>query len=186
MAGSLAIRRAGALIRAGGVLAYPTEAVWGFGCDPLAADAVARILAIKQRPASMGLVLIAADVAQLDPWIQPVSAEIEARVVAAWPGPVTWVLPARSWVPDWVHGGRGSIAVRVTAHAQCAALCRATGFAIVSTSANRSGRPPARTGIQVRRWFGDELDLVLGGATGGRDRPCEIRDAVSGRSIRAA
>jgi coproporphyrinogen III oxidase len=137
-----------------------------------------RILAIKERPASMGLILIAAGISQLEPWIEPlVGAELEARIAASWPGPVTWVLPAQPWVPDWVHGGRGSLAVRVTAHAQSAALCRAAGFAIVSTSANRSGRPPARTGIQVRRWFGGELDLILGGATGGLDRPSEIRDA---------
>ena len=186
MAGSLAIRRAGAVIRGGGVIAYPTEAVWGLGCDPLDVEAVARILAIKERPASMGLILIAADMTQLEPWIEPVSQQIQARIAATWPGPVTWVLPARAWVPAWVHGGRGSLAVRVTAHAQCAALCRATGFPIVSTSANRSGRPPARTGIQVRRWFGSELDLILDGATGGRERPSEIRDAISGLPIRGA
>jgi L-threonylcarbamoyladenylate synthase len=98
---------------------------------------------------------------------------------------VTWVLPAQVVGPDWMHGGRGSLAVRVTAHPQSAALCRATGFAIVSTSANRSGHPPARTGIQVRRWFGDELDLILGGATGGRQRPSEIRDALTGLPIRS-
>jgi L-threonylcarbamoyladenylate synthase len=186
MAGSLAIRRAGSVIRAGGVVAYPTEAVWGLGCDPLDAGAVARILAIKGRPASMGLILIAAAIEQLEPWIQPVSTEVQARITATWPGPVTWVLPAQPWVPGWVHGGRGSLAVRVTAHAQSAALCRAAGFAIVSTSANRSGRRPARNGVQVRRWFGDELDLILGGATGGRERPSEIRDAISGRPIRAS
>lgn len=186
MAGSLAIRRAGALIRAGGIVAYPTEAVWGLGCDPLNPEAIARILDLKQRPLSMGLILIAADLAQLEPWIEPMSDAIEARVAAAWPGPVTWVLPAQAWVPEWVHGGGGSIAVRVTAHGQSAALCRATGFAIVSTSANRSGKPPARTAIQVRRWFGDALDLILGGATGARDRPSEIRDAISGRAIRTA
>jgi L-threonylcarbamoyladenylate synthase len=186
MAGSLAIRRAGEVIRAGGVIAYPTEAVWGLGCDPLNADAVARILAIKARPASMGLILIAAGIAQLRPWIEPVSREAQARVDASWPGPVTWVFPAQPWVPAWVHGGRGSLAVRVTAHVQSAALCRAAGCAIVSTSANRSGRPAARTGVQVRRWFKDELDLIVGGATGGRDRPSEIRDAVSGRAIRSA
>jgi len=185
MAGSLAIRRAGAVIRGGGVIAYPTEAVWGLGCDPLDAEAVARVLAIKERPASMGLILIAAEMEQLEPWIQPVSHAVEARIAATWPGPVTWVLPARGWVPDWLHGGRGSLAVRVTAHAQSAALCRAAGFPLVSTSANRSGHPAARTGAQVRRWFGDELDLILGGATGGRERPSEIRDAISGRPIRA-
>lgn len=186
MAGRVAIRRAGALLRAGGVIAYPTEAVWGLGCDPLDAEAVARILGIKQRKASMGLILIASGIGQLRPWIEPPGAELEARMLATWPGPVTWVVPAQPWVPDWVHGGRDTIAVRVTGHAQSSALCRETGFAIVSTSANRSGRPPARTAAQVRRWFRDEVDLVLGGATGGRDRPSEIRDASSGRRIRAA
>jgi L-threonylcarbamoyladenylate synthase len=185
MAGSLAIRRAGAVIRAGGVIAYPTEAVWGLGCDPLEVEAVARILAIKERPVSMGLILIAAEMAQLRPWIEPVPPDAETRIAATWPGPVTWVFPAQPWVPHWVHGGRGSLAVRVTAHAQSAALCRAAGHAIVSTSANRSGRAPARTGVQVRHWFRGELDLIVGGATGGRDRPSEIRDALSGRPIRS-
>jgi L-threonylcarbamoyladenylate synthase len=186
MAGSLAIRRAGAVILAGGVVAYPTEAVWGLGCDPLDAEAVARILALKERPVSMGLILIAATIEQLEPWLEPVDREVRARVMATWPGPVTWVLPAQDWVPAWLHGGRGTLAVRVTAHAQSAALCHAAGRAIVSTSANRSGRPAARSGVQVRRWFGDELDFILGGATGGLERPSEIRDAISGRPIRAA
>lgn len=186
MAGRLAIRRAAALIRAGGVIAYPTEAVWGLGCNPVDADAVHRILAIKQRDADMGFILIAADYDQLRPWLEPVSREIEARMLARWPGPVTWVAPAQAWVPEWVHGGRGTVAVRVTSHRLCADLCRETGFAIVSTSANRSGRPPARTGAQVRRWFDGELDLILDGATGGRDRPSEILDAVSGQRIRAS
>lgn len=186
MAGPLAIRRAAAIIRAGGVIAYPTEAVWGLGCDPLNAAAVARILAIKQRPASMGLILIAADISQLRPWVEPIPDEVAARMAPTWPGPVTWILPAQAWVPDWLHGGRGSLAVRVTAHPQSAALCAETGTAIVSTSANRSGGPPARTSIQARRWFGGQVDFILGGATGGRDRPSEIRDAASGRSIRAA
>lgn len=185
MAGSLAIRRAAAVIREGGVIAYPTEAVWGLGCDPLDPRAVARILDIKQRPVSMGLILIAADLAQLDPWVEPVSYEIQARIEASWPGPVSWVMPAQRWVPYWVHGGRGSVAVRITGHAQSAALCRATGFPIVSTSANHSGRRPARMGVQVRRWLGDQIDFILGGATGGLDRPSEIRDAVSGWTLRA-
>ena len=184
MAGRLAIRRAGALIRAGGVIAYPTEGVWGLGCDPLDAEAVERILAIKDRPAAMGLVLIAADPAQLEPWIESLAPAVKARIGTTWPGPVSWVLPARAWVPDWIRGEHDTLAVRVTAHAQSAALCRATGFPIVSTSANRSGRPEARSGIQVRCWFGSQLDLILGGATGGLARPSEIRDGRSGRTLR--
>jgi L-threonylcarbamoyladenylate synthase len=186
MAGTLAIRRAAALVRAGGVIAYPTEAVWGLGCDPLDVEAVARILAIKERPAAMGLILIAADMAQLEPWIEPVSHEVEARVAATWPGHVTWVFPAQPWVPSWVHGGHGSLAVRVTAHTQSAALCRAVGYPIVSTSANRSGHPPARTAAQVRRWLSDDIDFILGGATGGHAGPSDIRDALTGRAFRPA
>jgi L-threonylcarbamoyladenylate synthase len=98
---------------------------------------------------------------------------------------VTWALPAAEWVPAWLTGGRPTLAVRVTAHAQSAALCRAAGGPIVSTSANRRGRAPAHTAVQVRRWFGRELDFILGGATGGLRGPTEIRDA-NGRRLRAA
>ncbi|NGP53473.1 Sua5/YciO/YrdC/YwlC family protein [Thioalkalivibrio sp. XN8] len=185
MAGMLAIRRAAGVIRAGGVVAYPTEGVWRLGCDPLDATAVARILAIKEQPAELGLVLIAADPAQLEPWIEPVSHEVEARVAATWPGPATWVFPARAWVPYWVHGGRETLAVRVTAHAQAAALCRETGFPIVAASAHHSGHAAARSGIQVRRWLGDEVDFILGGSAGERQAPVEIRDAITGRTLRA-
>lgn len=186
MAGKLAVRRAAAIIRAGGVIAYPTEGVWSLGCDPLDADAVARVLELKARPVTRGLTLVAADLEQLEPWIEPVSHEVEARVSATWPGPVTWVFPARAWVPHWVHGGRDSVAVRMTAHAQSAALCRAVGFPIVATSAHRDRHPAARTAIQVRRWLADDLDFILGGATGGRAGPCEVRDAVTGRTFTAA
>jgi L-threonylcarbamoyladenylate synthase len=185
MAGMLAVRRAAAIIRAGGVVAYPTEGVWGLGCDPLDPEAVARILAIKDRPLQRGLILLAADMRQLEPWLEPVSHEVEARVSATWPGPVTWLFPARSWVPYWVHGGSELLAVRVTAHAQSAALCRAVGCPIISTSANRRGHAAARTGVQVRRWLGHEVDFILDGATGGRSGPSEVRDAVTGRSLRA-
>jgi L-threonylcarbamoyladenylate synthase len=185
MAGSLAIRRAATVIRAGGVVAYPTEAVWGLGCNPLDAAAVTRVLELKNRPMSMGLVLIAADAGQFEGWIEPLPPEAEARLSASWPGPVTWVVPAQAWVPEWVHGGRGSLALRVTAHPQSAALCRAADMPIISTSANRSGRRPARSAAQVRRWFGGGVDFILGGATGGRERPSEIRDALTGRAVRS-
>jgi L-threonylcarbamoyladenylate synthase len=98
---------------------------------------------------------------------------------------VSWVVPAQAWVPEWVHGGRGSLALRVTAHPQSAALCRAADMPIISTSANRSGRRPARSAAQVRRWFGGGVDFILGGATGGRERPSEIRDALTGRAVRS-
>jgi L-threonylcarbamoyladenylate synthase len=178
------LRRAVSVLRAGGVIAYPTESVYGLGCDPLDEDAVARILEIKGRPAAAGFILLAGGPEQLRPYISPTPRELE-RMLAAWPGPVTWVVARARWVPDWITGGRETVAVRVTAERQAAALCRLAGTAIISTSANRSGRPPARTALQARLRLGARLDYVLPGQVGGRPRPTEIRDAASGSVLRA-
>lgn len=171
-------------LHAGGVIAYPTEAVFGLGCDPLNAGAVARLLAIKGRSARKGLILITHHRHSLDDWLQPVPASLEEQLQASWPGPVTWVLPVRSWVPCWLTGGRDSLAVRVTAHPGAAALCRAFGGPLVSTSANRSGHPPARTALQVRCRLGGAVDVIVPGPTGGQNRPSEIRDGRSGQVLR--
>jgi L-threonylcarbamoyladenylate synthase len=178
------LQRAARILRQGGVVAYPTEAVYGLGCDPLNRDAVLRILAIKQRPMSKGLILIASELDQLRPFIAPPTDEIQARIDATWPGPATWVMPVPHSTPRWLRGEHDSLAVRVTAHPLAAALCRAFGGAIVSTSANASGRPPARNALQARLRCPD-IDLILNGPTGGADRPTSIRDAVSGRLFRA-
>jgi L-threonylcarbamoyladenylate synthase len=178
------LREAGRAIRAGAVVAYPTEAVYGLGCDPLNPVAVRRLLDIKARPLHKGVILIAADLGQLAPFIAPLSPSDLATVQADWPGPVTFVVPAAPGLPRWLSGGRDTVAVRVTAHPLAAALCRAARMPLVSTSANASGRPPARTALQAKlRCPG--VDLVLHGATGGRKRPTEIRDLGSGRRLRA-
>jgi L-threonylcarbamoyladenylate synthase len=184
MSGAWQLRTAVDCIRTGGVIAYPTEAVYGLGCDPLDGDAVFRLLDIKQRPLAQGLILIGADYAQLAPYIGTVSAPILRRVRAAWPGPVTWLLPAAPALPYWLRGAHTTIAVRVTAHPLAAALCRATGHALVSTSANRHGHPAARNVLQVERHLGTELDYVLNGKVGPQKRPSEIRDALTGRVVR--
>jgi L-threonylcarbamoyladenylate synthase len=178
------VRQCAAILRRGGVVAYPTEAVFGLGCDPLDSEAVARILAIKGRSWRQGLILIGADLDQLRPWMAEVSPETVARLQASWPGPTTWLVPAAHWVPEWLTGGRPTIAVRVPGHPLARALCRLAGRALVSTSANRSSRPAARKALQVRRWLGNELDAVLGGETLGYTRPSTIRDAASGRVVR--
>jgi L-threonylcarbamoyladenylate synthase len=178
------LREAARHLRAGSVIAYPTEAVYGLGCDPLDASAVKRLVTLKQRPLSAGLILIAADFAQAEPFLEPLSAALRRKVFATWPGPVTWLLPARPEVPVWLRGHHDSLAVRVTAHAGSAALCRAFGGALVSTSANRHGQAPARTPLQLRRYFGDRIDYILPGPLGGRLRPSEIRDGRSGRVVR--
>jgi L-threonylcarbamoyladenylate synthase len=130
------------------------------------------------------VILIAAGVEQLYPFIAPLTNAQWQAVLADWPGPVTWVLPAADDVPSWLTGGRDTVAVRVTAHPLAAALCRAAGTALVSTSANASARRPARSSLQARlRCPG--VDMILAGATGGLARPTEIRDLASGRQLRA-
>ena len=179
------LKRARDVIWGGGVIAYPTEAVFGLGCDPLNARAVARILAIKQRAAAKGFILIAADIAQLEPFMQ-LDAAMCAAVLKTWPGPVTWVVPASKGVPAWMSGGRDTLAVRVTAHPVAQALCAAAGLALVSTSANLSGHSPLRSPTAVRRLLGDKVDYVVPGTVGTLKKPTEIRDARTGKILRAA
>lgn len=176
---------AGAL-RRGGVIAYPTEGVFGLGCDPARAEAVARIFALKERPADRGVLLVAGDFDQLAPWIA-LDAVPEAALAAArrhWPGAVTFVFPASPKVPAWIAGRHGSVALRHSAHPATVALCRAFGGAIVSTSANRHGEAPCRTAAEVRRKFHGVIDGVLDAPTGGLAGPTPIRDALSGAWLR--
>jgi L-threonylcarbamoyladenylate synthase len=179
------IGAAAALLREGGVLAYPTEGVYGLGCDPDNRAAFERIFEMKRRPPEQGVLLIAADFRQLAGWIGDAPDAALARVRAAWPGAHTFIFPRSPRVPEWVAGGHQGIALRVTAHAPSAALCRAFGGPIVSTSANRHGEPPARSAQEAASLFGDALDGVLDAPLGGLDRPTPITDAMSGAIIRA-
>jgi len=171
-------------LRSGDIIAYPTEAVFGLGCNPRDAAAVERLRRLKARAWRKGLILIAADQRQLAPYLQPIPAHWQHCLDATWPGPVTWLLPCRPSVPGWLTGGRDTIAVRVTAHPLARALCLAWGGALVSTSANRSGAPAARTALQARLRLGASVAVVVHGRTGGRNRPSEIRDLRSGRTLR--
>ncbi|NOX76273.1 MAG: threonylcarbamoyl-AMP synthase [Gammaproteobacteria bacterium] len=178
------LKQAARAIHGGGIVAYPTEAVFGLGCDPLNPEAVHKLLALKQRPVDKGLILIASDIRQLAPFIAPLSFKAEAQLAATWPGPHTWLLPARSDTPRWLRGRHNSIAVRVTAHPVAAALCRAAGQPLVSTSANPSGRPPARNAFQTRRYFPSGLDNILHAAVGAEPSPTTIRDLSTKKLIR--
>lgn len=178
------LRKAAHVLHAGGVVAYPTEAVFGLGCDPNNPHAVRRLLDLKQRDWHKGLILIAADIRQLEPYLLPLNEKLHAQVMATWPGPVTWLLPARPETPKWLRGRFDSLAVRVTAHPLAADLCRAFGGPIVSTSANRAGQQPARSPLQVQLRLGAGVDAIVHGPLGGRLQPSEIRDAASGQVIR--
>lgn len=176
-----ALWHAAAVLKRGGVVAHATEAVFGLACDPRRRAAVTRLLAIKRRAAAKGLILIAADAAQLRPYVD----ELPATARATWPGPHTWLVTPRAGTPGWLTGRHPRLAVRVTAHAQAAALCRAAGMALVSTSANVAGAPPARSYREALRRLGRDVDYVLPGRVGGLRRPTPITDAVTGAVIRA-
>jgi len=173
------------VLRSGGVVAHPTEGCYGLGCDPRNLHAVRRILRLKGRSRRQGVILIGARWHHLAPWIDSSNPEPIARARQTWPGPHTWLLPARPGVSRWVRGDHDTVAVRLTAHPLAAALCRRFRGAVVSTSANRHGRPPARSVAQARSLFGRDVDIVLQGHLGGSKGPTDIRHARTGEVIRA-
>ncbi|GAB3346743.1 L-threonylcarbamoyladenylate synthase [Lysobacter tyrosinilyticus] len=186
MTASLTVVATARVLREGGVVAYPTEAVWGLGCDPLQEAAVQRLLAIKERDVAKGLILIAAQRAQLDGLLDwdALAGERRALVEASWPGPNTWIVPATARVPRWITGAHAGVAVRVSAHPIVAALCTTFGGPLVSTSANRAGEPPAYDRGQLDPLLLAQLDGVCEGETGGQAAPTAIRDAATGAVLR--
>ena len=179
---AFAIRTAALLVRHGAVIAYPTEAVYGLGCDPLDDAAVGHVLDIKQRSRDKGLILIAAGAVQLEPFVAELSNSDRRRIEA--PEPVTWLVPPGAAASPLLTGEHDKIAVRVTHHPVARALCLACGHPLVSTSANIAGRQPARTSLAVRQRFRERLDFVLSGAVGELGQPTSIRDLVTGEVLR--
>lgn len=167
------------------VIAYPTEAVFGLGCDPDSEIAVQRLLDLKRRSWQKGLILIAAEFQQLEPYVDAslLSQAQLNTVFSTWPGPVTWVMPTKPGTPQWLTGEFTTLAVRVTEHPLVVELCRRFGKPLVSTSANLSGKPPCRTAQDVFEQFGKAFP-VLEGPIGGRQNPSEIRDALTGSMVR--
>lgn len=175
------------LLNAGGVITYPTEAVWGLGCDPSNEAAVHKVLMLKQRPIEKGMILVAADPAQLDGWVRldAVPEQRRAALLASWPGPNTWIVPAGPKAPRWITGEHDGIAVRVSAHPLVAALCQAWGGPLVSTSANLAGEEPARRRDGLDPRLLAQLDGIVDGQVGSNAQPTTIRDALSGATLRA-
>lgn len=178
------LREAVRCFRRGDIIAYPTEAIYGLGCDPLNWHAVNRLLQLKQRPVAMGLILIAANFEQLRPFVRPLSDEKMQPIIESWPGPNTWLLPAADALPFWLCGNHATLAVRVTDHPIAATLCLACASPLVSTSANISTRKPAQSATQVRARLDSETVYILNGRTGGERSPSTIRDAETGKIVR--
>ena len=171
-------------LRAGGVIAYPTEHCFGLGCDPSNISALKRLLTIKQRKREQGVILIAASIEQVCAQVDLDSSPIKPEIVASWPGPSTWILPAHESVSEWVRGKHSSVAMRIPAHTLCQQLCERFGGAIVSTSANRHGSPALLNAGDVRAEMGVELDYILDAPVGGAAQPSTIRDGQSGEQLR--
>lgn len=173
-------------LRNGEVIAYPTEGVFGVGCDPDNPQAIDKLLKLKQRPKDKGLILIAASYQQLLPYIDEshLTPKQLEQVKQSWPGPVTWIMPCSDKVSVWVCGQYNSIAVRVSDHPLVQKMCNAFGKPLTSTSANLTGQPPCMTTDEVYQQLGSQLVAVLEGETGGRNKPSEIRDAKTSQVLR--
>ena len=171
-------------LKQGGVIAYPTEAVWGLGCDPHNEGAVHRLLGLKTRPVEKGLILVASSIHQLAGLTASLSEQQMTQLSASWPGPHTWLIPATPDIPLWIRGQHSSVAVRVSAHPLVQALCESFGGPLVSTSANPQGLPEARSAAEVQHYFGDELDGLAPGEVGDSSSPSSIRDLITGETIR--
>ena len=181
-----ALDTAGAVeqLHAGNIIAYPTEAVFGLGCDPGNESAVRKLLSLKGRPESAGFVLIASQFSQLLPWIATTDEALLDTAMQTWPGPVTWLFPCAQAVPDFITGEHDTVAVRITAHEPSRALCDAFGAALISTSANHTAARPARSATEVENYFGTDIGGTLAGPLGGAEKPSQIRDLVSGKILR--
>lgn len=186
------VEEAARVVVAGGVIAYPTEAVFGLGCDPANSAAIAKLLKAKERSQDKGLILVASNQAQLAIYMASVTPEQQQKLDSKWPGPVTFIVPAAPGVSEILTGGRDTIAVRVSDHPHVVSLCDACGSALISTSANRTGQAPFRT---IEEWMTSSrtgadsqllahIDMLLLEHVGTRTKPTDIIDLQTGRQLR--
>lgn len=176
--------QAARILHQGGLIAYPTEAVWGLGCDPFQPDAVKRLLRLKQRPVTKGLILVASEIQQFDFVLQQLPGDLYQKLQDSWPGALSWLVPHQGLIPDYLCGDHDTIALRVSAHPLIQTLCCAFGGPLVSTSANPAGAEPALSLEQVQAYFPDQLDGIVLGELGGRQQPSQIIDLISGQQLR--
>jgi len=172
------------IIAHGGIIAYPTEAVYGLGCDPFNEKAVTQLLKLKQRPITKGFILIVSSWEQMRPLIQPLDQILLKKVRSTWPGPVTWLFPPQPTVPKWLSGEHDRIAIRMTDHPIAKEICHFLDMPIVSTSANRWQQSAMTTAKQINQCFGQQIDHIVVGEVGHLTKPTVIRDVISGETIR--
>ncbi len=184
------LAQAANLLLQGGVIAYPTETVWGLGCLPWHENAVQRVINIKRRSPQKGLILLASRLEHISPWVIPLSEEQEKRLIATYVRPTTWIIPANDQMPHWITGGRATVAIRLTTHPLAKALCDKVGL-LVSTSANASGKLASSSRYSCIQQFNSQVDRVLPGVCGqenvspAKSRSSKIVDLINGKILRS-
>ncbi len=178
------ISQAVQFLMAGKIIAYPTEGVYGLGCDPYNEQAVSRLIALKQRDRDKGLILLASHYEQIQDLISPLTEFQYQCLINETQKPITWLLPASEHALKWVTGKHSKIAIRLTTFPLAQSLCKLFNKPIVSTSANKSGQPPAKTSSKVMEYFNDEIDMILEGRVGSLNKPTELHDIVTGEILR--
>ena len=175
------------VFKEGGIIAYPTEAVFGLGCDPDNDDALKRLLALKNRPVEKGLILLAGDYSQLLPYIDEtkISPSERVTILSRWPDGITQLVPKNNNLSPLLSGQFDSIAVRVTSQPDVVALCNKTNKPIVSTSANLTGKEPAKNWQGLDPEVVKLVDYVVKEKTLGHKTPSKIIDAITGNIIRS-
>ena len=179
-----ALNRRAREIAQGAVFGYPTDTIWGLGCHPLIAPSVARILAIKGRSPDKGLILLSSRLEYCRPYIDA-DEEVLQPVLTAAEQPTTWLVDASEFCPWWIRGRFPTVAIRITDHPLVREICDRLAAPIVSTSANRSGRSPARNLFQMHREFGDLVDFIVGGYATGGAAASRIKSLADGNIIRS-
>ena len=179
------ILEAAKVVGGGGVIGYPTEAVWGLGCDPFSEQAVNKILVLKQRPVDKGLILIGSCVEHFSPYLQGLELKYLQLFAIPLSQPTTWLVPDNGFAPRWIVGDHATVALRISCHPVVSALCNTFGGAIVSTSANLQGLPAATTQIKVEEYFTGSLDFYTPGDVVGAIRESEIKNLLTGEVIRS-
>ena len=171
-------------VKAGKIIAYPTEAIYGLGCDPHNHAALSRLLQLKSRAANKGLILVASNQSQLDPFINIQNPLVLERANKSWPGPVTWIMPASKHCHPLLTGDRSTIAVRISAHPVVRELCDGCEHALVSTSANISGEFPLANVQDIADAFDSNIAGIVDGSLGGLENATSIFDATTGVQLR--
>lgn len=175
---------------AGKIIAYPTEAVWGLGCDPYNKNAIKRLISLKERDSTKGLILVASRLEHCREMLTELSDEHLRKLEDSTAKSVstdratTWLIPANNNVPIGVRGGHKSFALRISKHPTIVALCEAFKLPIISTSANPSGERPASTLNEARAFFGDAISNYIVGELGLQKAPSEIRDLITNEVVR--